>query len=125
MSERELSRHDQVLMGLVWSLQASAMQQMGKIQNPVTGEMDRNLEAARSSIDVLEMLKVKCRTDTPEEILRMLDGAVMDLQLNYMDEMKKEQAGADSAGEEPAAEAPEPPEASEGAPDEETSEADG
>ncbi len=96
MSEKELSRHDQVLMGLVWSLQASAMQQMGKIQNPVTGEMEKNLEGARSSIDVLEMLKVKCRTDTPEEILRMLDSAVMDLQLNFMDEMKKEEGGADA-----------------------------
>lgn len=118
MSEMEMSRHDQVLMGLVWSLQASAMQQMGKIQNPVTGEMEKNLEAARSSIDVLEMLKVKCRTDTPGEILRMLDGAVMDLQLNFMDEMKKEQGGKDADAGEPAEET--------GAPtgDEETPEAD-
>ncbi len=117
MSEMEMTRHDQVLMGLVWSLQASAMQQMGKIQNPVTGEMDRNLEGARSSIDILEMLKVKCRTDTPEEILRMLDGAVMDLQLNYMDEKKKEAAGASD-------EEPESAEAPAADADEETPEAD-
>ena len=110
-----MTRHDQVLMGLVWSLQASAMQQMGKIQDPVTGEMQKNLEQARSSIDVLEMLKVKCRVDTPEEILRMLDGAVMDLQLNFMDEMKKETAGA--AEDTPPAEADEEAAADEASPE--------
>lgn len=97
----EMTRHDQVLLGLIFSLQAGAMQQMGKIQNPMTGEIEKDLQAARSSIDVLEMLKAKCRTDTPEDILRMLDSAVMDLQLNYMDELKKEKK-AEAAGSESA-----------------------
>ena len=101
MSDKELTRHDQVLLGLVFNLQAGAMAQLGKIQNPVTGEMEKDLNQARATIDVLEMLKVKCRTDTPEDILKMLDGAVMDLQLNYMDEMKKAAAAVD---QEPAAE---------------------
>ena len=89
MSDQAMSRHDHVLAGLMFSLQAAAMQQLGKIQDPVTGEVDVNLEQAKSTIDVLEMLKAKCRTDTPAELLRALDGAVMDLQLNYMDEIKK------------------------------------
>lgn len=89
MGSNEMSKHDHVLAGLVFNLQAAAMQQMGKIQNPVTGEIEMDLEHAKSSIDILDMLKVKCRTDTPEELLKMIDGTVMDLQLNYMDEMKK------------------------------------
>jgi len=91
MSELEMSRHDHILAGLVFSLQSAAMQQLGKVQNPATGEVEIELEQARATIDVLEMLKVKCRTDTPEPLLGMLDSAVMDLQLNYMDEFKKSQ----------------------------------
>ncbi len=95
MSDQEMTRHDQILLGLVFSLQAGAMQQLGKMQSQMTGEMEKDLDQAKSTIDVLEMLKVKCRTDTPAEILRMLDGAVMDLQLNYMDEMKKSKESSD------------------------------
>lgn len=118
MSNEEMSRHDHVLAGLVFSLQAAAMQQLGKIQNPATGEASVDLEQARATIDVLEMLKAKCRTDTPAGLLRIIDAAVMDLQLNYMDELKKSRPkddataaddtaddGADD-GVEPAADAP-------------------
>ncbi len=90
MSGIEMTKHDHVLAGLVFSLQAMAMQQLGKIQDPHSGEVQLDLDQARGTIDILQMLKVKCRTDTPPELLRMLDGAVMDLQLNYVDERKKQ-----------------------------------
>jgi uncharacterized protein DUF1844 len=106
MSNQDTTRHDQVLLGLVFSLQAGAMQQLGKIQNPMTGEIQKDLEQARATIDVLEMLKVKCRTETPEDVLRLLDGAVMDLQLNYMDEVKKAAAGPDESANGETPEAP-------------------
>lgn len=97
MNENGMSKHDHVLAGLVYSLQAAVMQQLGKLQDPVSGQVTTDLEQARATIDVLEMLKVKCRQDTPEVLLRMLDGAVMDLQLNYMDEMKKSAASGAAA----------------------------
>ena len=109
MDSNGMSKHDHVLAGLVFSLQAATMQQLGKIQNPMTGEIEKDLEQAKGTIDLLEMLKAKCRTDTPDELLRMIDGAVMDLQLNYMDEIKKaagenkEESGEEN--EEPAASA--------------------
>ena len=105
MGINEMSKHDHILAGLVFSLQAAAMQQMGKIQNPMTGEIEKDLDQAKGSIDILEMLKVKCRTDTPEELLRLIDGAVMDLQLNYMDEMKKSAPAEDETDEEKEADA--------------------
>lgn len=108
MGNGELSKHDHILAGLVFSLQAAAMQQLGKIQNPMTGELEKDLDQAKGTIDILDMLKAKCRTDTPEDLLRMIDSAVMDLQLNYTDEVKKaassgaaEDGGSD---EEPASE---------------------
>ncbi len=94
MSEINMTRHDHILVGLFSSLQAAAMQQMGKIQNPMTQEVERDMTAAASTIDILDMLKVKCRTDTPEELLRFMDAAVADLQMNFVDEQKKDSAKA-------------------------------
>jgi len=107
MGSNEMSKHDHILAGLVFSLQAAAMQQLGKIQNPMTGEIEKDLGQAKSTIDILDMLKTKCRSETPEELLRMIDGAVMDLQLNYMDEVKKSapQETDSGSGDEAAAEA--------------------
>lgn len=114
MSESQLSKHDHLLMMFFSSLQAEAMMHMGKIQNPVSGEVDRNLEAAQATIDILDMLKVKCRTDTPEDLLRYMDNAVMELQMNFLDEkkkdeMKEEEKNAEEKSEEPEEAAPEQP----------------
>ncbi|MBK8165749.1 MAG: DUF1844 domain-containing protein [bacterium] len=87
--DAELTKHDHVLMGLVFSLQHAAMTQLGKLQDPASGGVYRDLDQARATIDILEMLKVKCRTGTPVELVRMLDQAVLNLQLNYMDELKR------------------------------------
>lgn len=93
MSDNNLSKHDHLLMMFFSSLQAEAMMHMGKIQNPTTGQVERNMEAAQATIDLLDMLKVKCRTDTPADLLRYMDNSVMELQMNYLDEKKKD-AGA-------------------------------
>ena len=92
MSQNGFSKHDQILAGLVWSLQAAALQQLGKIKNPLTDAVERDLVGARGSIDILEMLKAKCRQDTAPEVLRLLDTTVMELQMNYLDELKRERA---------------------------------
>ena len=92
--ETGLSKHDHVLMGLVFSLQHAAMVQLGKLQDPVSGEVASDLDQARATIDILDMLKVKCRTGTPEDLVRLLDQTVLNLQLNYMDELKKAAGGA-------------------------------
>lgn len=93
MEQNAWTKHDHILVALVSQYQTMAMVHLGKIQNPMTGELDRDLDQARAMIDVLEMLKVKCRSETPDDLVRFLDGAVLDLQLNYMDELKKDKAG--------------------------------
>lgn len=98
MSPKDLGKHDQVLLGLAYSLQAAAMAQLGKLKNPVTDRLERDLGQARATIDVLEMLKVKCRADTDAEVLRFLDTAVLELQMNFLDELRRD-AAAGSGGE--------------------------
>ena len=72
---------------LVFSLQQAAMAQLGKIANPATGKIEKNLAQAKATIDMLEMLKEKSKgnlTDTEQKmILNMLDS----LYLNYADEV--------------------------------------
>ena len=99
MSE-QLSKHDHVLLSLVMNLQTMTMVQLGKVVSPHTGELDRDLDGARGTIDLLEMLKAKCRHETPPALLQMLDQAVMELQMNYLDERKRDQAAAEPAAEE-------------------------
>ena len=102
MSEINLTKHDHVLIGLFSSLQAAAMAQMGKIQNPATGEIERDLVQAQSTIDILDMLKTKCRTETPEDLLRFMDNSVMELQMNFLDEKKKDAGAAEDQPEDAA-----------------------
>jgi hypothetical protein len=98
--ETGLGKHDHILMGLVFSLQHAAMVQLGKLQDPVSGELAPDLDQARATIDILDMLKTKCRAGTPEDLVRLLDQTVLNLQLNYMDELKKAAAGS-SPGPDP------------------------
>ena len=44
---------------LILSLQGGAMQQMGKIASPLTGKVERDLDMAKSSIDMLGMIQKK------------------------------------------------------------------
>jgi len=74
---------------LVLSLQTGAMQQMGKIASPLTGKVERNLDVAKSSIDMLGMLKEKTEGNLSDDEKRLLDHVLYELRLNYVDELKK------------------------------------
>jgi hypothetical protein len=76
-------------MSLVLSLSQVAMQQMGKITNPLTGKIERNLEQAKVTIDMLEMLKEKTIGNLVKEEERLISDILATLQLNYVDELKK------------------------------------
>ena len=58
MNGNELSRHDQVLLGLVYSFQVGAMQQLGKVQDPETGEIRRDLDG-RDRVVMGEKLRIR------------------------------------------------------------------
>jgi len=78
-----------LFMSLVLSLSQAAMQHMGKVTNPLTGEIDRNLEQAKVTIDMLEMLKEKTIGNVVKEEEKLIGETLATLQLNYVDEVKK------------------------------------
>lgn len=79
---------------LLWSLQTGAMIHLGKMASPVSGAIERNLEQARATIDLLEALKLKTDGNLSTEEKSLLERALYELRLNYVDESSKETAGA-------------------------------
>jgi len=74
---------------LVLSIQASTMQHLGKVMSPMTGKVERNLDAARYSIDMLDMLQRKTAGNLSSEEQKLLDHVLHQLRLNYLDEVGK------------------------------------
>ena len=67
--------NEALFQGLVFSLAAGAMQQMGKTVSPVTGKIEKDLEHAQMSIDMLDMLEAKTRgnlTDNESKLLKQM-----------------------------------------------------
>jgi Domain of unknown function (DUF1844) len=67
-----------------------AMMSMGKIKNPLSDKVEKNLEYAKMSIDTLDMLAVKTKGNLSEYEEKFLNEVLKDLKLNYVDEVEKE-----------------------------------
>ncbi|GJQ21861.1 MAG: hypothetical protein HBSIN02_22160 [Bacteroidia bacterium] len=80
--------------GLITMFQAAALQQMGKVKNPVTDKIERDLEQAQMSIDMLDMLKEKTKGNLTADEEQFLTGVLRDLKLNFVDEKANGSAGA-------------------------------
>lgn len=78
--------------GLITSFYFACWQQLGKIANPITGKIERNLEQARYSIDMLIMLREKTKGNLTDDEKKALDEAIANLQMNYVDELNKPEA---------------------------------
>ncbi|MCB9362543.1 DUF1844 domain-containing protein, partial [Candidatus Woesearchaeota archaeon] len=76
---------------LILGLQTSAFMLLGKVANPANGDIYRNLEEARRTIDILMMLEFKTRGNLSEAESKTLASIVQQLQINYIEEVKKDQ----------------------------------
>ena len=85
----KLENLDPNFMQLVLSLQAGAMQQMGKIMSPLSGKVERDLLLAKTSIDILDMLEKKTKGNLSDEEGKLLSHVLYELRMNYVDETKK------------------------------------
>ena len=69
---------------LVSSLSSQAWIQMGKIKNPVTDKIEKNLEAASMSIDMLGMIQEKTKNNLDEYEKQLLEQSLKDLKMNFV-----------------------------------------
>jgi Na+-transporting methylmalonyl-CoA/oxaloacetate decarboxylase gamma subunit len=84
-SEKE-SAH---FVSLVLMFQAVAMQHMGKVKNPATDKIERDLEQAQFAIDSLDMIQAKTKGNLTQDEERLLKTVIQELKLNYVDELAK------------------------------------
>ncbi len=89
-------KNKQLFLSLVYSFQMQAMIQMGKLQNPVTGEIDRDLDAAQVSIDMIDMLKEKSKNNISPEESGFLTKVVSELKMNFVEEKQKPEPDTES-----------------------------
>ena len=93
-------RNTQLFVSLVIGLVQAAYVQLGKVKNEMTGKVEKNLDAARITIDTLAALELKTQGNLSDEESGVLRRALTELRMNYVDETKKS-----AAPETPAAEA--------------------
>lgn len=85
-----MEKNDQLYLQLLYLMHHTAMQELGKVANPVTGEVERNLQKAQQAIDMLEMLKEKTNGNLSEDMEKTQEMMFSELRLNYLDEANKE-----------------------------------
>jgi hypothetical protein len=86
--ERPLSpeeTHKAYFVQLVLMLSGSALQQMGKLVDSQTHKADVNLEAAQTTIDLLDMLEAKTKGNLDKEEERMIRDTLMSLKMNFVE----------------------------------------
>ena len=80
------NKNEAIFMQLIMGLQSSAWMLMGKVANPVTGKVEKNLEAAKATIDTLIMLQEKTKSNLTKVEEDYLNSTISQLQLHYVEE---------------------------------------
>ena len=89
MSENQLNKEDQLFIHLVNTFVQSAWISLGKVKNPVSDELERNVDQASYYIDLLDMLQTKMKGNLSEWEEQYILHSLSELKLNYIDEKKK------------------------------------
>ena len=89
MTEMPPSRQAALFLQLLLGLQQSGMMALGKLMNPLTRQIDKNLDAARDTIDTLAALETRTRGNLEPDEARVLQQVLTELRMNYLDEVKK------------------------------------
>jgi hypothetical protein len=87
--KKEISKESILFHQLVLSFHTAAWHQMGKVINPLTQKIEKDLSSAAFSIDMLDMIKSKMKGNLSLKEEQFLDRLLAELKLNYMDELKK------------------------------------
>lgn len=71
---------------LIVMFHAATMQQLGKVQHPVTGKCEKDIEAAENTIDILDMLQAKTRGNLAQDEEMLLTQILQELKITFVQE---------------------------------------
>ncbi len=91
MSEKKPRMPEPTLSNFVASLASSALVQLGILPDPRTGGLKKDLEMARYTIDLLDMLKEKTQGNLTEEESRIIEEVVVELKLKFIEMSREEE----------------------------------
>ena len=97
MSENQLKKEDQLFIHLVNTFVQSAWISLGKVKNPVSDELERNLDQASYYIDLLDMLQTKMKGNLSEWEEQYIIHSLSELKLNFIEELKKGNEATDDS----------------------------
>ena len=96
----EEQQNELLFMQLVMMFQGMALQNLGKVMNPMTNQIERNLEQAKNMIDILGMLDAKTKGNLNDNEQRLMEHVLFELRMNYVDELKKDETSEEQTSEE-------------------------
>ena len=76
--------NNELFITLVSSLTSQAWVQLGKMKNPVSDKIEKNLEAASMSIDMLTMIQDKTKNNLDDYESKLLEQSLNDLRMNFV-----------------------------------------
>ena len=108
MGQESLKKEERLFLYLVSTIKTSAMVALGKMENPMTNELQINLKQASYYVDLLDMLQSKARGNMSQYEEQMLINTVSELKmeiirqkpLQKVDYQKSENLTDDLLGEE-------------------------
>ena len=100
MAEEQMKKEDQLFIHLVNTFVQSAWISLGKVKSPVSDKLERNLEQATYYIDLLDMLQKKMKSNLSEWEEQYIIHSLSELKMNFIEENKKINEGADSSQDE-------------------------
>lgn len=84
-----MNKSEQLFAQVILIFHQSAMLGMGKIKNPVSDKVERNIEQARQAIEILNMLKEKTKGSLSPDEQKFMDTILTELRLNFVEESSK------------------------------------
>lgn len=83
------SKNTQLFVSLIYTFQMQTLVSLGKLKNPMTEKTEKDLTAAQTTIDMIEMLKEKTKDNLNDQESKYIDQALSELKLNFVAEQTK------------------------------------
>ena len=90
MDKNQFSKNEKLFTYLISTFQSRAYIVLGKKENPITKNIEINIEQASYYIDLLDMIKVKTDGNLTEYEEQILINTISELKLNLINENKKQ-----------------------------------
>ena len=84
------SKNTQLFVSLIYTFQMQTLVSLGKLKNPMTEKTEKDLTAAQTTIDMIEMLKEKTKNNLNEQESKYIEQALSELKLNFVAEQTKD-----------------------------------